>query len=98
MDDLIVGIDTENSQIILFEDNLKSSSVSLPVELLAEHPNVDFCTDILDCQIDICSPELMLQFSDNFDYQVNLYNGLTSKYLTWLCNRISDKILFGMKY
>lgn len=31
---------------------------------------LNFSTDLLDCHVDICSPELMLQFSDNFDYQV----------------------------
>ena len=38
--------------------------------VMADHPGVVFRTDLLDCHVDICSPELLLQFSDNFDYQV----------------------------
>ena len=48
--------------------------MSLPIEILLEHPNLVYRTDLLDCQVDICSPELMLQFSDNFDYQVSIPN------------------------
>jgi translation initiation factor eIF-2B subunit epsilon len=68
--DLVVGLDRLTSQMLLFEDNYKKSSVQIPLEIMAEHPGgLNFRTDLLDCHVDICSPELMLQFSDNFDYQ-----------------------------
>lgn len=40
----------------------------LPLEMLLEHPQVVFRADLLDCQIDICSPDFLVEFSDNFDY------------------------------
>jgi translation initiation factor eIF-2B subunit epsilon len=70
LEDLIVGIDRSTSQLLLFEDSFKKDSASIPVEILMEHPGLNIRTDLLDCHVDICSPELMLQFSDNFDYQV----------------------------
>jgi len=69
MSDLVVGMDSSSSQILWFDEDAKSSSVNIPVEILLEHPHLDISSNLLDCHIDICSPELMLQFSDNFDYQ-----------------------------
>jgi translation initiation factor eIF-2B subunit epsilon len=43
--------------------------VSIPLELYKEHHNVVFTDQMMDCQIDICSPEVLVKFSDNFDYQ-----------------------------
>jgi translation initiation factor eIF-2B subunit epsilon len=72
LDDLTVATDRMSGQIVLFENNYKKSTVSTSLELLAEHPRgLTFYTDLLDCNVDICSPELLLQFSDNFDYQVS---------------------------
>ena len=70
LDDLVVGVDATNDQILLFDDHYEKSSVGIPIEIIAEHPCIVLRTDFLDCHIDICSPDLMLQFSDNFDYQV----------------------------
>ena len=69
-DDLVVALDRHSSQLLLFDSAISSPSVSMPLEIFAAHPNMAIRTDLLDCQIDICSPELLLQFSDNFDYQV----------------------------
>jgi translation initiation factor eIF-2B subunit epsilon len=71
LDDLVVAMDRATSQIVLFENSHKKGSVKVSLELMAEHPKgLTFSTDLLDCHVDICSPELMVQFSDNFDYQV----------------------------
>ena len=69
LDDLVVGMDKQSGQIILFNDTYKKKSTAIPLEILADHPSLVIRTDLLDCHVDICSPELMLQFSDNFDYQ-----------------------------
>jgi translation initiation factor eIF-2B subunit epsilon len=69
LDDLVVGMHRKSAQVVIFEDNLCSDSVHVPVELFEDAPELDFCADLLDCHVDICSPELILQFSDNFDYQ-----------------------------
>ena len=69
-DDLIAGFDRSNSQLLLFDDSYQKDNVSIPLQILKEHPDILIRKDLLDCHIDICSPEFMLQFSDNFDYQV----------------------------
>ena len=70
LDDLVVAMDRGSSQILHFEDSYKKPSVRVPLVLMEEHPRgLSFHTDLLDCNVDICSAELMVQFSDNFDYQ-----------------------------
>ena len=35
-----------------------------------EHGELELRSDLLDCHVDVCSPEVLVQLSDNFDYQV----------------------------
>lgn len=69
-DDLVVGMDGSSGQILLFDDSYDKCSVNIPTAIIKEHVGISFRYDLLDCHVDICSPDLMLQFSDNFDYQV----------------------------
>jgi translation initiation factor eIF-2B subunit epsilon len=69
LDDLVIGLNRTTSQLILFEDSATKKSFDIPLEIMIDHPGLTFLPDMLDCHVDICSPELMLQFSDNFDYQ-----------------------------
>lgn len=72
LDDLVVAMNPKTSQMYIFQDCIEKANITIPLELM-ENINTSeltFCMDLLDCHIDICSPELMLQFSDNFDYQV----------------------------
>jgi len=70
-DDLVVATDRTTGQILRYENDCASSSVSLPTALFFEegHCNVQIRYDLLDTHIDICSPEVLLKFTDNFDYQ-----------------------------
>ena len=70
MDDLVVGMDRNTSQLLLFEDSIRKNEITIPLEIMSDHNGLTIRSDLLDCHIDICSPELLLQFSDNFDYQV----------------------------
>lgn len=72
LDDLVVGMNRKTSQIVIFEDSIDKKDVHVPIELMENSTELSFSTDLLDCNVDICSPELMLQFSDNFDYQVRI--------------------------
>lgn len=38
--------------------------------VLQEHGELQLRSDLLDCHVDVCSPEVLVQISDNFDYQV----------------------------
>ena len=70
-DNLLVGINPKTHQIVTFENDLsiESDSLELAPEILKEHESIVFRKDLVDCCIDICSPEVLVQFSDNFDYQ-----------------------------
>lgn len=70
LDDLVVAMDRTSNQILLFDNDVTSKDIRIPLEVMADHPAVSLRTDLLDCHVDICSPEFLLQFSDNFDYQV----------------------------
>jgi translation initiation factor eIF-2B subunit epsilon len=62
-DNLVVGMDPKQ-RIYYYDQSVTSirvpcSFISTPVELRS---------DLVDCGIDICSPDLLARFSDNFDY------------------------------
>jgi translation initiation factor eIF-2B subunit epsilon len=67
-EDLIVALDRNTKQMVLYDDKPSSGFAALPKEIFLEHSEVEFHYNILDCQVDICSPEVLVQFSDNFDY------------------------------
>jgi hypothetical protein len=96
LDDLVVAMDRSSSQIVLFENAYKKNNVKVSLELMAEHPKgLTFYTDLLDCNVDICSPELMVQFSDNFDYQVRIVL-FTCVLSSLRCACIISDITFGL--
>ena len=70
-------------QVVLFENSLKRGAVHVPLEIMADHPGATFRSDLLDCHVDICSPELMLQFSDNFDYQNIRRDFIQNEVVNW---------------
>lgn len=60
----------KSGQLFYFNDSL-TDSVKLPGALFAEQEDLQIKFNLLDCGVFICSPEFLLQFSDNFDYQVD---------------------------
>ncbi|OQR91949.1 translation initiation factor eIF-2B subunit epsilon [Achlya hypogyna] len=67
-DDLLVAMDTQTNQIVLYETS-HSPSAFLPTVMFQDHRQIGFRYDLMDAQVDICSPDVLVQFSDNFDYQ-----------------------------
>ncbi|EEP80604.1 predicted protein [Uncinocarpus reesii 1704] len=47
----------------------KSSYVSIDSDLVKSHPEIDIRNDLIDCGIDICTPEVLGLWADSFDYQ-----------------------------
>ena len=47
----------------------KLAPLSLDASLFSEHPSVRVRTDLQDCHVDVCAPEVLMLFTDNFDYQ-----------------------------
>ena len=43
--------------------------ISIPPELFKRHPTIEVRADLIDCAIDICSPDVPALFTENFDYQ-----------------------------
>lgn len=68
-DELIVGIDAQTQQIVLYEDDPQKRSTRLATVFLEDHAQLNLRADLLDCYIDICSPEVLLKFAEDFDYQ-----------------------------
>lgn len=55
----------------------------LPSNLTKEHSELTVRTDLIDCFVDICSPDVPALFSENFDYQHirrNFLHGILTDY------------------
>ncbi|TFK83474.1 nucleotide-diphospho-sugar transferase [Polyporus arcularius HHB13444] len=64
-------LDPNTSECLHYEPVLgypPASRVTIPREILAEHPEVEIRNDFMDCSIDVCSVEVPSLFQDNFDY------------------------------
>ncbi|KAJ7973419.1 Translation initiation factor eIF-2B subunit epsilon [Quillaja saponaria] len=70
-DELFVAIDPTTKQLLYYEDKIDYSkgTIYLDKSLLTNNSSVSLHNDKQDCYIDICSPEVLSLFTDNFDYQ-----------------------------
>ena len=72
LEDLVVGIDVsknDRNRILLFDSHPRRHSVSIPCSFFSSHSNITVRSDLLDTGIDICSPDVLARFSDEFDYR-----------------------------
>jgi len=72
LEDLVVGIDmsmNDPNRILLFDSHPRRHSLSVPCSFFASHSNITLRSDLLDVGIDICSPDVLARFSDEFDYR-----------------------------
>lgn len=70
-EELFLAIDPDTKQLLHYEeksDNMKGT-VNLDKGLLIDNSSISLHNDKQDCYIDICSPEVLSLFTDNFDYQ-----------------------------
>ncbi|CAA0816841.1 Trimeric LpxA-like enzyme [Striga hermonthica] len=70
-DELFMAIDPNTKQLLYYEDKADASKgiVTLDKALLTDNSSISLHNDKQDCYIDICSPEVLSLFTDNFDYQ-----------------------------
>ncbi|KAK6119803.1 hypothetical protein DH2020_046452 [Rehmannia glutinosa] len=70
-EELFMAIDPDTKQLLYYEDKVDTSKgiVSLDKALLIDNSSISLHNDKQDCYIDICSPEVLSLFTDNFDYQ-----------------------------
>ncbi|CAN0265092.1 unnamed protein product, partial [Ectocarpus sp. 8 AP-2014] len=69
LDSLVVGMSKATQQIVLFQNNMEEACLDVNPIFLEEHGELQLRSDLLDCHVDVCSPEVLVQLSDNFDYQ-----------------------------
>jgi len=67
-------LDPETSELLQYQSTPslgpnKRSHVTVDLETLKEHSVFSFHNDLMDCHIDICSPEVPPLFTENFDWQ-----------------------------
>jgi translation initiation factor eIF-2B subunit epsilon len=67
-DDLVVAMDLGSHRLLGFDNNATNGTFSLGLNLLKEHAQLELRYDLLDCNIDVCSREVLIHFSDNYDY------------------------------
>ncbi|PIN21051.1 Translation initiation factor 2B, epsilon subunit (eIF-2Bepsilon/GCD6) [Handroanthus impetiginosus] len=70
-EELFMAIDPETKQLLYYEDKAAAlkGTISLDKALLMDNSSISLHNDKQDCYIDICSPEVLSLFTDNFDYQ-----------------------------
>lgn len=69
-DDLVIGLDpSEENRILVYEDCSQAKKTLIPCSFFHSHSQIDLRRDLLDCGIDICSPDVLARFSDEFDYR-----------------------------
>ncbi|KAK1376175.1 eIF-2B GDP-GTP exchange factor subunit epsilon [Heracleum sosnowskyi] len=70
-DEMIIAVDSDTKQLLSYEDTVEDLSVvSLDKAMVSDNRRaVSLYNDRQDCWIDICSPEVLSIFNENFDYQ-----------------------------
>ena len=66
---LTLALDPASKQLLHYEEGAPGATLALDSSLFSEHRSIQVRTDLLDCHIDICAPEVLFLFTDNFDYQ-----------------------------
>lgn len=65
-------IDPQTKRCVHYEQLRPRESPRLDIgeEVLKDHLEVEVREDLIDCGIDICTPEVLAQYTDNFDWQL----------------------------
>ncbi len=94
-DDLVTAINQNTGQLLLYENDLHTRKVNLDVSVFEDHPSVAFRMDLMDARIYICSPEVLLLLTENFDQQSldDFVRGVLAEDI--LGNRIYTHVISG---
>jgi translation initiation factor eIF-2B subunit epsilon len=72
-------IDPQKNRCLHYEDMSIDSEdhfIAMELDILAESNQFEVRADLIDCSIDICTPEVLALWSDNFDFQTPRQNFL----------------------
>lgn len=64
-DDVIVAIERPTGKLLYYESRPEIRKLNVPLEIFNGHTEVQFRYDMLDCRIDICSPEVRTTTGSN---------------------------------
>lgn len=91
-------LDSKTSECLHYEHIQgfpRTTTITIPREILTAHPEVDIRNDLIDCYIDVCSVEVIIDLTFFFFMHSNL---LLSRFLhcfkTTLIISISEETLF----
>lgn len=67
-------VDPTKDRILHYEEidhhaRTTNGRLTIDTELITDHPELDIRQDLIDCSIDICTPDVLSLWSDSFDYQ-----------------------------
>lgn len=84
-------IDPDTDRCLQYEELGTGSAdrhhINIDSEILTSHDTVEIRADLVDCNIDICAPDILGLWSDNFDY--------TTLRRSFLCGVLKDHELNG---
>lgn len=65
-------IDSETGRCVHYEQVRpgQNAALDIPGEVLTDHVELEVREDLIDCGVDICTPEVLAQYTDNFDWQL----------------------------
>ena len=66
-DDISIAIGRDN-RVAAYTHN-DENRFAFSSHIFASSTNVDLRYDLIDCHISLCSPEVLMRFTDEFDYQ-----------------------------
>jgi translation initiation factor eIF-2B subunit epsilon len=81
-DDAVLAIDPSTSQLLMYTNERTTPRIAIDPSMLADtraSQGIQLRYDLMDSHISICTPEVLMLFTDNFDWQV-----------THACSGVSD--------
>jgi translation initiation factor eIF-2B subunit epsilon len=92
--DILVGIDPESSQLVLYVPySAKNAFFDMKKHIWSERQNVRLIAGICDCFCDVLSPEVLIEFRENFDYE-DLRDYLRNKIESDLMEVSGNRVFF----
>lgn len=68
-DEIVICVDKDSKRVYFSQKVGNQKKIKFPLSMFQDHGNIVIRHDLLDCHICICSPEVPLLYTDNFDYQ-----------------------------
>jgi hypothetical protein len=58
-DDVVVAVDKMSGQLLYWESDVEAKQLEIGLDVFNTHSQVQLRNDLIDCRIDICSPEVL---------------------------------------